>query len=179
MSAILLPVTYMCNLSCPKCCVSRNNTAIELEKSIKNLAEHVGKIEWVYITGGEPLLLPNLFEVCDEVRAMGFKVGITTNGTIFNPDIADHVDRFGVSLDGHEEYHDAYRGEGVFKKATSLLKEVKSRGKCETVVMSVAFKGNEEALLKLKPIVEQLDPTYWQIQRDATDPTVIISEQLN
>jgi len=177
MNHILFPITWACNLKCPDCCAPRKGE-IDTEKCVSNILSKKGEVEWVYITGGEPFMVPNLFDICDTIREAGFKVGVTTNGTIFKSEIADHVDRFGVSLDGDEEYHDAYRGEGVFKKATDFLKFVKESGICETVVMSVAFKGNEEALFKLKPIVKEIDPDYWQIQRDINDETIIINPEL-
>ena len=174
MNHILFPITYGCNLRCPGCCVLNIKVPVDIEKSIETLADQAGKVEWVYITGGEPFLIDSLAEVCDRLRGMGFKVGITTNGTIFRPEMADHADRIGISLDGDEAYHDAYRGTGVFSKALQLFHAIK--GKCETVIMSVSFKENEEALRKLKPIVEELDPTYWQIQNDLNDPTHIVPQ---
>jgi MoaA/NifB/PqqE/SkfB family radical SAM enzyme len=175
MNHILFPITYACNLSC-KFCVARNSKIIDVESSIEALNSKKGEIEWVYITGGEPFLIQDLAAVCDRIKAMGFKVGITTNGTIFRPEIAGHVDRMGISFDGDKEYHDTYRGEGVFDKAQALFYAVK--GKCETVIMSVAFKENQDALKRLEPIVEQMDPTYWQIQRDMFDPDVKIPVQV-
>ena len=178
MNHILFPITWDCNLNCPGCGVQRGSS-LDIKKCVSHIkAKKKSEVDWVYVTGGEPFIVPELFDVCDEIRAEGFKVGVTTNGTIFKPEITDHVDRFGISLDGDEEYHDDYRGKGVFKKAVDFLKVVKEKDTCETVVMSVAFKGNEEALLRLKPIVEEIDPDYWQIQRDILDESVVISPEL-
>jgi MoaA/NifB/PqqE/SkfB family radical SAM enzyme len=172
MNHILFPITWRCNLSCKFCVAKDNKEVIDIESSLLALKSKVGVVEWVYITGGEPFLIEELSSVCDQIKGMGFKVGVTTNGTHFRPEIANHADRIGISLDGDQEYHDAYRGVGVFDKAVNLFNAIK--GKCETVVMSVAFKGNEEALKKLKPVVEEMDPTYWQIQRDMYDQSVKI-----
>jgi MoaA/NifB/PqqE/SkfB family radical SAM enzyme len=173
---ILFPITYKCNLSC-EFCISKGNQEVDLEVGLKSIKSKSGEVEWVYVTGGEPFLLGDqLFEVCDKIRSYGFKVGVTTNGTFFKPEIADHVDRLGVSLDGDKEYHDAYRGIGVYDKAVSLINAVK--GKCETVVMSVYFGKNEEALLKLKTKIPEIDPTYWQIQRDMFNTRLVIPDTL-
>jgi len=40
--------------------------------------------------------------------------------------------------------------------------------------MSVALADNKEALLKLKPILEEINPTYWQVQTDIHNPNVPI-----
>lgn len=177
MHHILFPITWTCNLKCHGCCAPKEGD-IDIYQCVSNLMPKAGEVEWVFITGGEPFMVSNLFDVCDIIREAGFKVGVTTNGTIFQPDIVDHVDRFGVSLDGDREYHDAYRGEGVFNKAINFLKYVKEQNTCETVIMSVAFKGNEEALFKLKPTVKEIDPDYWQIQRDIYDESVVINPEL-
>jgi MoaA/NifB/PqqE/SkfB family radical SAM enzyme len=170
---ILFPITYQCNLDCAFCCSKAlKKTAIDINKSVQAIKDNKSRIDWVYITGGEPFLLDNLFEVCQDLRDYGFKVGVTTNGTIFRHEIAFYVDRIGISLDGPKKYHDRYRGEGTFNKALSLFHAVK--GKCETVIMSVAFKDNIEELTRLKPVVEELSPTYWQIQRDTNDYSVVI-----
>ncbi|MBE3084656.1 MAG: radical SAM protein [Bacteroidetes bacterium] len=175
MNHILFPITYACNLSC-KFCAAKNSKTIDIELSVEALKEKKDQVEWIYITGGEPFLIHDLPSVCDRIKAMGFKVGVTTNGTIFRPEIADHVDRIGISLDGDKEYHDSYRGEGVFDKAVELFYAVK--GKCDTVIMSVAFKENQEALKKLESVIQQMDPTYWQIQRDMYDANVTIPVQI-
>ena len=170
MNHILFPITWKCNLSCEFCAAKNYSEEIDIKASLEALKTKAGSVEWVYITGGEPFLIEDLSSVCDQIKSMGFKVGVTTNGTHFCPEIADHADRIGISLDGDQKYHDAYRGYGVFDKAVGLFNAVK--GKCETVVMSVAFKGNDEALKRLKPIVEEMDPTYWQIQRDMYDQSI-------
>ena len=172
MNHILFPITYACNLDCKFCAVKGSSGDADIPKSLEALRTKAGGAEWVYITGGEPFLVEDLPSVCDQIKALGFKVGVTTNGTHFRPEIASHVDRIGISLDGDQEYHDAYRGAGVFDSALKLFQAVK--GQCETVIMSVAFKENKEALEKLKPIIEAMDPTYWQIQRDMFDPELKI-----
>lgn len=172
MNHILFPITYECNLSCQFCAVKGCKSDTDIKANMNAIRLKKGEVEWVYITGGEPFLVEELPQVCDDLKDMGFKVGVTTNGTIFRPDVASHVDRIGISLDGDKWYHDAYRGLGVYDKALQLFNAVK--GMCETVIMSVAFKGNEQALINLKSVIEQLDPTYWQIQKDMYDPSVTI-----
>lgn len=164
MNHILFPITWQCNLSCAFCC-SKRRGPVNINESLLSVYEKKGQVPWVYITGGEPFLLgQKLFDTCDTLRSNGFKVGVTTNGTFFNPEIAKHVDRLGISLDGCKEYHDTYRGAGVFDKALMLLKAVVNQRLCETVVMSVDFKINSDALKKLEPIIEKIEPTYWQVQ---------------
>jgi len=135
-----------------------------------------GEVEWVFITGGEPFLIQGLDAVCDELKDLGFKVGVTTNGTFFRPEISARVDRIGISLDGDRAYHDAYRGPGVFDKAVELFYAIK--GKCETVVMSAAFKENLDELIRFEAKVKEMDPDYWQIRQDYNDNSFEIPQKL-
>jgi len=170
---LLFPITYDCNLKCPGCCAPKDRP-VDIERALGHLED--AEVEWVFITGGEPFMVPNLFEVAQRIRDMGFKVGVTTNGTIHRPEIVNYVDRVGVSIDGNKEYHDAYRGEGNYDKSMAFIEMIK--GQTEVVIMSVAFKDNQEALRKLKPVVDEIDPAYWQIQRDYSDPSVVVPEDL-
>jgi len=170
---ILFPITYNCNLDCYFCKEKNKVLDRSAQDSVETIINgHAGKVPWIFITGGEPFLSEDLIWACDTLRAAGFKVGVTTNGTINKPEIADHVDRIGISIDGDKEFHDSARGDGVYDKAINFLKSI--HGKCETIVMSVALADNKEALLKLKPILEEINPTYWQVQTDIHNPNVPI-----
>jgi MoaA/NifB/PqqE/SkfB family radical SAM enzyme len=173
MEHVLFPITYDCNLNCSFCSEKqRRNIKVNIDKCVGHIKTLIGKVAWVYVTGGEPFLVPNLCDVLTSLKDMGFKVGVTTNGTINRPEVAGIADRLGVSLDGDKDWHNTYRGDGVFEKAVSTL--IYAKEKCETVVMSVSFKDNGDALKRLSPIVKEINPTYWQIQRDRLDPKYVI-----
>ena len=93
--------------------------------------------QWVFITGGEPLILQDILTLCDRLKELGKKVGLTTNGTIPNYSITDHVDRLGISIDGAEEIHDRNRGAGTWQSAINFARAV--IGKTETVLMATVI----------------------------------------
>ncbi|MEM4230428.1 MAG: anaerobic ribonucleoside-triphosphate reductase activating protein, partial [Candidatus Pacearchaeota archaeon] len=76
-----------CNFKCKFC--SNKDLVLEPEKlksisfeSIKNyLEKNKDFIDGVVITGGEPCLHQNLFELCKTIKKLGFKVKIDTNGS--------------------------------------------------------------------------------------------------
>jgi len=162
MNHILFPITYDCNLSCRFCFEKNRKEKVDIGACIRALIANRGAARWVYISGGEPFLVKSLPEICIVLRRY-FKIGVTTNGTIQRPEIAELVDRIGISLDGDRDYHDAYRGPGVFDAAIAFFHTIK--GKCETVIMSTDFKENKTALRRLEAIVLKLNPNYWQIQK--------------
>jgi len=66
------------------------------------------------LSGGEPLLRPDIFEISRHAKAQGFYVGLSTNGTLIDAAnieaIADiGYDYVGISIDGLRETHDRFR----------------------------------------------------------------------
>lgn len=88
---LFFELTDKCNLSCQHCgskCTNRNNTFLPLDVINKTLhsvySEYGPEDIMICITGGEPLLHPDLFDVIRLAKDMGFTVGMTTNGTLKN-----------------------------------------------------------------------------------------------
>lgn len=66
------------------------------------------------LSGGEPLLRPDIFEISRHARGMGFYVGLSTNGTLINASNIEAIagvgyDYVGISIDGTRETHDRFR----------------------------------------------------------------------
>lgn len=79
-----------CNLRCPFChnasLVSGSaSPAIPFTDVLTTLLKRRHILEGVCITGGEPTLYPGLMELIRQIKALGFKVKLDTNGT--NPDL--------------------------------------------------------------------------------------------
>lgn len=82
--------TSGCNLRCPFChnaslVTHIDNTNIYLKEEILSyLTKRQGILEGVCISGGEPLLQPELEDFIKEVKSLGYSVKLDTNG--FFPD---------------------------------------------------------------------------------------------
>lgn len=88
LSAIIF--TQGCNFRCPYChnpeLILERKCALTSTRSVLNfLQKRVGKLDGIVITGGEPTLQKHLPEFIKQVKDMGFKVKLDTNGT--NPDM--------------------------------------------------------------------------------------------
>jgi pyruvate formate lyase activating enzyme len=76
-----------CNFRCGFCynksLVVEDDSLPDIPKEdfLKWLEERIGKNDSVVLTGGEPTLHAELPEFCREIKQMGFKVKIDTNGT--------------------------------------------------------------------------------------------------
>jgi len=113
-----------CNLSCPYCLddtsvpesgrASRASTATTLASA---------GILGVDISGGEPLLLPDLAALATQLSAGGKAVSVTTNGWHLArraEELAGAVDAVRVSIDSPDAArHDATRGSGSFHRAVA------------------------------------------------------------
>ena len=75
------------------------------------------------LSGGEPLLRPDIFDISRRAKQMGFYVGLSTNGTLIDASNIDAIaavgyDYVGISIDGLRDTHDMFRRkQGAFDEA--------------------------------------------------------------
>jgi heme b synthase len=113
-------ITRSCNLACVHCRASARSepyagefTLTECRKVVDQIAEVAKPI--MILTGGEPLLRPDLFDIAGYGNRLGFRMTLATNGTLLTPQLAQKaidsgIQRISVSLDGADaQSHDAFR----------------------------------------------------------------------
>ena len=77
-----------CNLRCPFCHNAllvtdiQEGDAVPEDEFFSFLEKRKGLLEGVAVTGGEPLMQPDLADFLRRVKAMGFAVKLDTNGTL-------------------------------------------------------------------------------------------------
>jgi radical SAM protein with 4Fe4S-binding SPASM domain len=81
-----IEITSVCNLACTFCPqTKRQANFIKIDDFIKRLDEIKPHTDYIYFhVKGEPLLHPKIDELLDLSHERGFKVNITTNGTLIN-----------------------------------------------------------------------------------------------
>lgn len=86
------------------------------------------------LSGGEPLMRPDLFDIAARAQGMGFYIGLSTNGTLIDEPMADRVtaagfDYVGISLDGLKPTHDKFRRlDGAFDRSLAAVRFLGARG---------------------------------------------------
>lgn len=86
------------------------------------------------LSGGEPLLRPDIFEISRQAKALGFYTALSSNGTLIDENnIADIAtvgyDYVGISIDGLRETHDAFRRrKGAFDDALRGIRLCRDAG---------------------------------------------------
>ncbi len=86
------------------------------------------------LSGGEPLMRPDIFDISRRAREMGFYVGLSSNGTLIDEHNIERIaevgyDYVGVSLDGLDKTHDWFRRrEGGFDEALRGIRLCRDAG---------------------------------------------------
>lgn len=115
-----------CNLACKHCYSISADHNFPGELSTDEIFKVIDDLKTfgvpvLILSGGEPLLHPDIYEISTYAKQKGFYVGLSTNGTLINEDnisqIADmKYDYVGISLDGLKETHDKFRRkQGAFE----------------------------------------------------------------
>ncbi|HID29231.1 MAG TPA: radical SAM protein, partial [Desulfobacterales bacterium] len=130
-------VTRNCNLSCIHCRASASKgpfpDELDTDASLTLLDQisEVGK-PVVILTGGEPLLRADIFELARHGTRKGLRMVMAPNGTLITEAIAREmaeagIQRISISLDGAtKESHDRFRQvDGAFEGALRGIKWAK------------------------------------------------------
>ncbi len=114
-----------CNLTCKHCYSISADTDFPGELTTDEVFAVMDdlkafRVPVLILSGGEPLLRPDIFDISHRAKAMGFYVGLSSNGTLIDGHNIDAIaaaeyDYVGISLDGIGATHDAFRRkEGAF-----------------------------------------------------------------
>ena len=128
-----------CNLRCRHCYSISGNvdfpgelTTAEVYRVMDDLKAF--RVPVLILSGGEPLLRPDIFDISSRAKAMGFYVGLSSNGALINDSNIEDIaavgyDYVGVSLDGIGTVHDTFRGQpGCFEASLTGIRRCRDRG---------------------------------------------------
>ena len=175
---LFLELTLQCNERCFHC--GSSCTPMRSEDQL-SLAEYRAILEQVKedfdltklqlcITGGEPLLRPDFFEILGYAHELGFRWGMTSNAILITPEIARRLAETGmetisVSIDGLRETHDLLRGTpGGYDLAMRGIRNLLELGRFRAVqVTTVVNHENIGELDELFAIMDGLDIDSWRV----------------
>jgi len=128
-----------CNLTCKHCYATSadidfageldTDQVKEVMKDLKSFGVSV-----LILSGGEPLMRPDIFEISRHAKQMGFYVGLSTNGTLISEDNMSDIaaigyDYVGISVDGMRETHDRFRRkQGAFDASMQGIRLCREAG---------------------------------------------------
>lgn len=143
---------YACNLQCQHCTASRfekkeRKLTPQDMRRISDEAHSLGLCQFC-LSGGEPLIFPDLDDVISALQPEKFHLTMSTNGHFLTPAIARHLktiglDKIKISLDDFDEKeHDVNRqSTGAYKKAIAAMFNARDAG-LSVVIQTVVSRQN-------------------------------------
>jgi len=161
-------VTRKCNLKCDHCYINATKDEYRGELTTdeaKRLMDQIAEVSrpLLILSGGEPLLRTDIYDLLSYGADKGFRMGLGSNGSLIDEAVAKKLKNAGaktvsISLDSSTpELHDEFRGvEGSWKKAVEAIKALKKNGLLVQVNTTVTQQNYEE-IEKIISLAEELE----------------------
>lgn len=128
-----------CNLTCKHCYSISADTNFPGELSTEQVYAVMDdlkgfRVPVLILSGGEPLLRPDIYDIAKRAKAKGFYVGLSSNGTLIDENNIDKIaecdfNYVGVSLDGLGATHDRFRRlDGAFEASLKGIRLCRDLG---------------------------------------------------
>jgi len=165
-------VTGRCNLNCIHCRASSSMvshdtdfTTEEARKLIDDITSFCSPV--LVLSGGEPLLRPDLFEIAKYGTEKGLRMCIATNGTLVTDDICEKMKESGIkivslSLDGSTAaVHDDFRKQPGAFDATLRAAGTFHRNGIQFIVNSSFAKRNQHDIAETYRLAKKIGAHAW------------------
>jgi heme b synthase len=166
-------ITRRCNLKCIHC---RSSSEIEVKAHPDFLTEEAFRIvddiasyanPVLVLSGGEPLLRGDVFEIARYGSDKGLRMCLATNGTLVDDAACEKIKAsemkiVSLSLDGsNEKIHDDFRNQkGAFAGTIRAATLFRNHG-IEFIINSSFTKRNQEEIPKVYKLAKELGATAW------------------
>jgi radical SAM protein with 4Fe4S-binding SPASM domain len=157
--------TFACDSSCVHC-ASAGKPPFPDEIGTQDAIHLVDEVydfgaSWLGISGGEPLLRKDLFEIIPYAKKVGLNVSIITDGRLLNrkafANIVKNEVRVSISIDGAESTNDLIRGKGAHAKAVSAIERLSAAGLLNCLVYTFANVDESNSNVNVNDFVHVLD----------------------
>lgn len=137
LTSVQLSISDQCNLNCRYCYATDRKESVypqlqmdDYRRLVDGIQEMSCNVEFT-LTGGEPLLNPDVFNLARYIRRKGASVDVLTNGTLITEKNIEEVeaafDKVSISLDGSTAaLHDAFRGHGSHERTEHAIRLLES-----------------------------------------------------
>jgi len=168
-------ITRRCNLRCVHC---RSSSELEAKshpdfpvgeafRIIDDITSYAKPV--IVLSGGEPLLREDVFDIARYGTEKGLRMCLATNGTLVSDEICGKIKDSGIrivslSLDGSEEkVHDDFRNQkGAFAGTLNAARLFRKHG-IEFIVNSSFTKRNQAEIPKVYALARELGATAWYL----------------
>jgi MoaA/NifB/PqqE/SkfB family radical SAM enzyme len=168
-TAITINVTPNCFLKCIQCDLWKTTPEKHIslqngQKIIDRLSNWLGP-HYLFFTGGEPLLNPNLTQIISYAQSKQINCHLNSNGSLIDENIAQKLataklTAISISLDGSTaKLHDKFRGvPHTFAKATTAIKLLQkySKSKMKIYINTVIMSSNIDDLSNIALLAQKM-----------------------
>jgi len=138
-SEVIWNITNRCNLLCDHCYMAADGHNKPEQLSDEEALDLVGKmgeagVPLLFMSGGEPMMRHNFWEILETARSYDTHVTISTNATMIDRDVAkrlkaNNIDWIATSVYGPEHFHDAMVGvPGTWQKVMDAIVILREEG---------------------------------------------------
>lgn len=177
-------ITERCDQRCKHCYIFNGRNHADCELSISDLekvvndfvstANKMNKVPVVTVTGGDPLLYPNIWDFLKILYDNNIKFAILGNPFHLSFDVAKRLKELGcynyqMSIDGLKETHDYLRKPGSFDETLDKVKLLNEVG-IHTSIMTTVSKINMNEIPDLVPILVNVGVKNFGFARYCPNP---------
>lgn len=168
----LATITNNCNLRCPSCLYLLEDPGKFTPKYItpddfRRILEKYNKgnkIRIIYLSGGEPLLHPQIDELIDICKEYNCEIGASTNGILVKSKLSSllKLTSINVSIDAYNyESYEKYRG-GTTKQFDLIIEGLKilKKKRCHFGISYLLSLENIAEVDKMVKLAEEIGPEY-------------------
>jgi radical SAM protein with 4Fe4S-binding SPASM domain len=168
-------ITRRCNLRCVHC---RSSSQLEVEghpdfsldeakRVLDDIRSYASPV--VVLSGGEPLLRPDVFDIASYGTTLGLRMCLATNGSLVTADTCRQIIESGIrmvslSLDGSTAaVHDDFRNQpGAFDGVMNAIRLFNAHN-IDFLVNSSFTRRNQDEAPKIYQLVKSLGATAWYL----------------
>jgi len=136
---VIWNLTNRCNLACPHCYAHATSKGLAHELSTREAKKVIDdlvrqKVLVLILSGGEPILRKDLYELAAYAKEKGITCALSTNGTLINKShvrkiLKSGIRYVGISIDGIGENHDRFRGkQGAYTASLKAIRLCRDAG---------------------------------------------------
>ncbi len=160
---ILWEITARCNLKCRHCLyytddkpICKDLTLSQIRRIVDKISED-GRIKEIWLSGGEPMVRKDIFDIINYISSRGLTPSLSSNGTLIRKREAEKLYSSGIryvhiSIDGSEAAtHDILRGvTGAFERTMHSAKVLRESG----IMVGSSFMVTQDSIDQIEKMTE-------------------------
>ena len=165
---ILIHTTLACNLKCRHCYLGEMEKKFIDSGLFHSVISQLHELQGlkVLISGGEPLLHPNIFGMLESIKKFKLRKMLLSNGMLIDTEIARRlktlVHEVQISVDGTDSHNSFRNNSNAFEKAIQAIKTLLGAG-LDVSVATMIHSQNLEELPALEAILKELGVKSWAL----------------